>query len=163
MEERNEKSVNHVFDTEVISFDIAQKNKYELDLQGKFHVVLREGKYYVERIKPKYPKTYEDCCRVLNVWYKDDVAYVAGYQNKLLSNFQKLLICRNAYWKVAGDWKPDWADNYQKKWIINFYKDEINLTNGTNVHFVLVFPTKEMRDAFYENFKCLIEDCKELL
>ena len=28
---------------------------------------------------------------------------------------------------------------------------------------VLAFPTKEMRDAFYENFKDLIEQCKELL
>jgi hypothetical protein len=28
---------------------------------------------------------------------------------------------------------------------------------------ILVFPTAEMRDAFYENFKDLIESCKELL
>jgi hypothetical protein len=28
---------------------------------------------------------------------------------------------------------------------------------------LLVFPTSEMRDAFYENFKELIEECKELL
>lgn len=60
--EKDEKSANHVFDTEIISFDIAQRDKYELDLQGKFEVVLREGVYYVERIKPQYPKTYEECC-----------------------------------------------------------------------------------------------------
>ena len=28
---------------------------------------------------------------------------------------------------------------------------------------LFVFPTAEMRDAFYENFKELIEQCKELL
>ena len=28
---------------------------------------------------------------------------------------------------------------------------------------VLVFPTKEMKDAFYENFEYSIEFCKELL
>ena len=28
---------------------------------------------------------------------------------------------------------------------------------------ILAFPTKEMRDAFYENFEDLIENCKELL
>ena len=28
---------------------------------------------------------------------------------------------------------------------------------------ILVFPTIEMRDAFYDNFKELIENCKELL
>ena len=74
--------------------------------------------------------------------------------------FSKLLKLRRDW---IGDWNPDWTDNYQKKWIINFYQDEINLTNGTNVHFVLVFPTKEMRDAFYENFKDLIKKCKKLL
>ena len=28
---------------------------------------------------------------------------------------------------------------------------------------ILEFPTEEMRDAFYENFKELINECKELL
>jgi hypothetical protein len=28
---------------------------------------------------------------------------------------------------------------------------------------ILAFPTEEMRDTFYENFKDLIEQCKELL
>ena len=31
------------------------------------------------------------------------------------------------------------------------------------VNHTLVFPTEEMRDAFYENFKDLIEQCKKLL
>lgn len=30
-------------------------------------------------------------------------------------------------------------------------------------NYLLDFPTAEMRDAFYENFKDLIEQCKELL
>ena len=64
---------------------------------------------------------------------------------------------------LGKPWKPRWNDGYQKKWIINFYQDEINLTNGPNVHFVLAFPTEEMRDAFKENFKSEIEICKELL
>jgi hypothetical protein len=34
---------------------------------------------------------------------------------------------------------------------------------STHIHFILAFPTEEMRDAFYENFKYLIEECKELL
>ena len=57
----------------------------------------------------------------------------------------------------------DWSDNYQKKWTINFYQNEINLTNSPNVYFMLAFPTKEMRDAFYENFKEEIEFVKEFL
>ena len=64
---------------------------------------------------------------------------------------------------LGDPWKPDWTDNYQKKWLINFYQGGINFTTGSNVQFILAFPTEEMRDTFYENFKKLIEDCKELL
>ena len=64
---------------------------------------------------------------------------------------------------LGQPWEPDWKDTYQKKWTITFYQDWIHLTNDPNVHFFLTFPTEEMRDAFYENFKELIECCKELL
>ena len=37
-------------------------------------------------------------------------------------------------------------------------KEEIRYRNA-----ILTFPTEEMRNAFYENFKELIEICKELL
>ena len=171
MEENNkEKSANHVYDTEVISFDIAIRNRYELDLKDKFHVVLREGKYYVERIKPQYPKTFIE---VLNFWHPDrqpEDDYQRCYKKDLIEKFQDLLYARDAYWKIAGEqmglgkpWKPDWNDDYQDKWIINFYRDDVNLTDAQNVHFVLAFPTEEMRDAFYENFKELINETKELL
>ena len=141
----------------------------------------------VEFVKkqPNYPKTYEECCKVFGLnhylslgWDSYD-AYsgVIKYLPKLiedvaekLKSLSKLLICRDAYWKIAANemgleksWEPDWTDSHQKKWTINFYQGEINLTNGPNVHFVLAFPTEEMRDVFYENFKDLIEECKELL
>jgi hypothetical protein len=131
----------------------------------------------------KYPKTYKECCEVLDIeseWHLtfelNNFASCDLCINKefeyicKLEAFRKLLICRDAYWMIAGEemelkepWKPDWTDNYQKKWTINFYQGEINLTKGPNVHFVLAFPTEEMRDMFYENFKDLIESCKELL
>ena len=37
-----------------------------------------------------------------------------------------------------------------------------NIPNPVYNH-ILSFPTEEMRDAFYENFKDLIELCKEFL
>lgn len=123
----------------------------------------------VEFVKkqPQYPKTLGECCKVLS-W--NGGATVIGYDAEIIENFQKLKLCRDAYWKISGEqmglgkpWEPDWTDNYQKKWTINFYQGEINLTNGPNVHFFLAFPTRKMRDAFYENFKDLIEKCKELL
>lgn len=130
--------------------------------------VINATKIVLTKKKSKYPKTYEECCKVLD-WNHRDYDRV-GYESELLCKFQVLLLCRDAYWKIAGEemglwkpWTPDWKDNYEKKWTINFYQNEINLTNGPNVHFVLAFPTEEMRDAFYDNFKALIEICKELL
>ena len=59
------------------------------------------------------------------------------------------------------------------KYFIRTKKGEISLSNTiyyTGVlriseyhNIILTFPTEEMRDTFYENFKELIEQCKELL
>lgn len=137
-------------------------DKVELCLGDDYEIVVEDGKTFVQR-KKQYPKTYEECCRVLNVWYKDDVAYIAGYQNKLLSNFQKLLICRDAYWKLADNWKPNWNNYADYVYTIKYNGTHIRLYNYTQEYAILAFPTEEMRDAFFENFKDLIESCKELL
>jgi hypothetical protein len=83
--------------------------------------------------------------------------------------FRKLIICRNAYWKIAGDelglgkpWEPDFSDD-SPKYNIFKYENEITLSDNNWSNRILVFPTLEMRNAFYENFKHLIEQCKELL
>ena len=188
MEERDEKTVKHVFNANVISFDIAQKDKYELDLQGKFEVVLREGKYYVERIKPQYPKDYEGCCKVLGIrsdWHLTleldtpathdlSVTKEFDYVAKLES-LRKLLICRDAYWKLAGEqmglanpWEPDYSEeDYEQgcpiKYVIYYTGTHIRKERKCTPSYVLSFPTKEMLVSFYENFKDLINDCKELL
>ena len=95
---------------------------------------------------------------------------VSGYKGELLTNFQRLLIFRDVYWKMAGEkmgldkpWEPDWTDLDQLKYCIWVDVGEfITMINVRGQH-ILAFPTEEMRDAFYENFKDLIEQCKELL
>lgn len=113
--------------------------------------------------KPPYPKTYEECCKILD-WNHRDYDRV-GYKSNLLCKLQLLILCRDAYWEIAGEqmglgkpWEPyDAKDRY----IIRRVEDEIR--KGYNISCVLEFPTSEMRDAFFENFKGLIEQCKELL
>lgn len=113
------------------------------------------------KIGYRYPKTYEECCEVLGL--KDSIIEgCLGYEYKLLNAFQKLLMCRDAYWKIAGDWEPDW-NNISDKHCIYVVGGEIWLKECQTRKCNLAFPTKEMRDAFYENFKELIEQCKELL
>ena len=86
-----------------------------------------------------------------------------------LKTLYKLLICRDAYWKIAGEemglgkpWKPDW-NNGELKWCMSYSGNYIEFDQYKSKHHTLAFPTEEMRDAFYENFKELIEQCKELL
>ena len=46
---------------------------------------------------------------------------------------------------------------------IKFYEDIITKMSLRNENVILAFPTAEMCDVFYENFKDLINQCKELL
>ena len=179
-EKMEEKAVNHVFNTEVISFDIAQKDEYELDLRDNFTVILREGKYYVTRIKPRYPKTYEDCCKVLGIRSNAHLVYADGKnvedaylsaQECLLNNFLKLKICRDAYWKIAGielglgkPWEPPYGCEPIDIFCLHVHQNRITkVADISSNHYTLAFPTEKMRDAFYENFIDLIESCKEFL
>ena len=145
-------------------------DRYRLHINYQYDIEVDEGEYYAVRRKSQYPKTYEECCDILQLEHTFELKDLTIDEEKLTDSFIRLKRCRDTYWKIAGDeyqlgkpWEPDWRNNYQKKWIINFYQGEINLTNGPNVHFVLAFPTEEMRDIFYENFKKLIEQCREFL
>ena len=116
----------------------------------------------VEFVKkqPQYPKTYEECCKVMgidsdnflsirNLCLDDGEEVTTNYKQDflgVLESLRQLKICRDAYWKIAGEqmglgmpWDPMFSNPF------------------------LNFPTDEIRDAFYENFKDLIENCKELL
>ena len=128
-----------------------------------------KDKVFIKPIKPKYPKTIGDCCKVI----LDIGDYqMCGYKHELLFNFQNLLICCGAYWKIAGEemglGKP-WEHDYLKdantiRYTIYNTGDEIVKLDGKLYrNYTLCFPTAEMRDAFAENFKDLIEQCKELL
>ena len=128
-------------------------------------------KIVLEKKEKSYPKTYEECCKTLDfcgdytlTTYDADCTgkkEVYGILQKV-NSLTRLLICRSAYWKIAGEemglgkpWEPDIAT---KCYVIS--KDS---AYGWGSFHILEFPTREMRDAFYENFKELIEQCKELL
>ena len=128
------------------------------------------------------PKTYEECCEVLgckadhfftDFSYKGCDVEISDYEDKiddLLQTFRKLRYCRDAYWKIAGEemglgkpWEPDWEDYEHKKFVLVVEGNTLIKKEYSIQSCVLAFPTEEMRDAFYENFKELIEQCKELL
>jgi hypothetical protein len=87
-----------------------------------------------------------------------------------IHDFCKLIVARNIYWKIAGEqmglgkpWEPDWLNTEQDKFVLYTHDNVICLNRFVLGHNVLAFPTEEMRDAFFENFKDLIELVKELL
>ena len=129
--------------------------------------VINATKIVLEKKGKEYPKTYEECYEVLDIIENRSIWH--GYRSVQLKIFQKLLICRDAYWKIAGEemglgkpWEPQGANTFSI-----FYDrltGEIEKQDGyCGANSTLEFSTAEMRDAFYENFKELINECKELL
>jgi hypothetical protein len=87
-----------------------------------------------------------------------------GYKGGLVESFQKLLICRDAYWKLAGNWQPDWKDTSKPKYVLLYQEGDIILRSEVFIRTCfLAFPTIEMREEFYNNFKELIENYKEII
>lgn len=141
---------------------------YKIPDGYEFDVVV-DDKIFLKPIKPKYPDNYEECVRIAKNIHGYDINIDAPAYRELLESFVKLLICRDAYWKIAGEemglgkpWEPDWNDSTLKYTIVVIGNDLVkHYTFAQN--FILAFPMEEMRDTFYENFKGLIERCKELL
>ena len=134
--------------------------------------VINATKIVLEKKKKEYPKTYVEC------WYelKHDINHdkVEGYKSDILSALQKLLICRDAYWKIAGEemglgkpWKPDYNGTFEHgtpiKYVIYNIGTHIVKERKSSPNHILSFPTAEMRDAFKENFDPDIEICKKFL
>ena len=125
--------------------------------------VINATKIVLEKKKKEYPKTYVECSDILSVYTDPDIS---GYKGELLWAFQKLLVCRGAYWKIAGDemglGKP-WEPTMETVYCISRNNNVMKCSYRGGKSNILEFPTEEMRDAFYEAFKELIEECKELL
>ena len=155
--------------TAVCFQDTNYEDKVELQLGNNYEIKEENGKYYAMKKKFKYPNSYLSCCDVLGI---EDVITQGcnGYKSDLLTVLQKLLICRNAYWKIAGEemglgkpWEPDWSTESDVKYVIEVYRNNVRKNAQYYFNTILTFPTIEMRDAFYENFKDLIENVKEFL
>ena len=141
--------------------------------------VINATKIVLEKKKKEYPKTYEECCYVTGfenteMVFEDDYRDIKPPKEQwkrlsLMNQFNKLLICRDAYWKIAGEemglgkpWSPTDSDYITGRYCIFVHRGNI-LCDTPAQDCVLTFPTEEMRDAFKENFDPDIEICKEFL
>ena len=72
----------------------------------------------------------------------------------------QLLQLRDRY---NGDWEPDWTDDREDKYCIEYLHDKISLNTWNGYQKVLHFETYEKRNHFVKFHKELIETAKPLL
>lgn len=109
------------------------------------------------------PRALEECkdCIVDGLIPFNGRGFIPESEEKSVSSLVKLLICRDAWWKHLG-WKPDWKSSDEKWSIYNVYGD-VRFGTFVSNSTILAFPTEDVRNQFYETFKDLIEEAKDLL
>ena len=176
----NEK-INHVWIPQVVKLDEIHKNERFEIIRNDGYIfkdengnVINATKIVLEKKKKEYPKTYDECCEVLGIgsYFEPEIRNATTEECHKFTKLIRLQRCRDAYWKIAGEqmglgkpWEPDWKDCTKPKYTIHLHCDgHIFWQDVSHTEYRwLSFPTEEMRDAFYENFKELIETVKELL
>lgn len=166
MEER-ENSVVVNIENKQLKVNSLRFDKTQLVINDEYELKQERDAYYIVRKKLQYPKTYKESCDILGI----DTLYndARGYKDFLMVQFQELIISRDAYWKIIGKqmgldepWKPDWKDS-NFKYCLKKMGDNIEKTSEMTISCILAFPTEEILNIFYNNFKSTIEQCKELL
>lgn len=167
-----EKLFTHNIGTKVwVKSDADQRIKIDIPDGYEFFGVDDDSKIVLTKKQFQYPKTIEECAKVLSTLPHTRNG-VSGYSSHTLWKLQQLLICRDAYWKIAGEemglgqpWEPEPRTHSKERYVIITDENDILFTTESwSIYRILLeFPTAEMRDTFFENFKVLIEKCKEFL
>lgn len=124
------------------------------------------------------PRTWEEYCKKMkgkSSYYIDlssgitpskfgNYAFLSEFETeeevKAFEAYSKLLKLRK-YW--IGDWKPDWTDIHQLKYTIVNQGNRVGVCINDRSCRPISFPTKEMRDEFFECFKDYLEQAKTLI
>lgn len=127
-------------------------DKVELNISDKYELVNENGKVFLVKKKPMLPTSVSECDALIED--KTSIDYI-------MSKLRELIVCRNAYWKLL-DWSPNLLDQTTKYTIENHH---MFLTKAatTNDNTLLMFPTEESRDFFYETFNDLLITCIDML
>lgn len=143
---------------------------YEVD-QEKSNLVKGEIKF--KKIEKKYPLSikevkdrnwYIDSIGIIGkVLYEHDINQVSSESRaKAFLALMQLVELRDCWNKVDG-FIPDWTKSVQNKYTIENFKNGILKDTRIYVSTPLYFGSNETRDLFFETFRDLIEEAKELL
>lgn len=146
-------------------YEIDREKSNELQIVfKKIEDKARSWEEYCKKIQGK------DSYYVNNVNYKvissqfESTPFLEEFDNKedakAFAALGKLLKLRKDW---TGDWEPDWT-RCDAKFVIMINNNNIEHSGYSfYVSSPMSFPTKEMRDEFYESFKDLLEVAKPLL
>lgn len=149
--------------------------KYTIVLKEGFEIMFEHGNYKIVRKKVEYPNDYTSCCKVLDI--RDDLFLLfqtsvvdevfqtdvlsASLNHKLNMLFE-LMVCRDAYWRLSGNWNPR-ENGGTEIFQIRRHGDEVIKMSSYVSECCLEFHSAEVRDMFLENFSEIIEKCKMLI
>lgn len=143
-------------------------NKVELILGEQFEATIENNKVVIT--KKLYPYTFQECCEIMGVHVSGELLYdsdedLTQYENSLvdgLDALRKLIICRDAYWKISGE-KPEECSLLHCICWDPFIDQMINKTSSDSLNRLLAFPKEDMRDTFAKKFDYLIVKCKKFI
>ena len=105
------------------------------------------------------PTDFDACAKLLGV-----SCHISsdGYMGAEFQEFQRLIICRNAYWAIADNWKPNYK-NKEKKHCIVMRGNKLGVATTIEISRNFAFPTPEMAQKFHDSFKPKLDFCKDML
>lgn len=137
--------------------------KTELVLGDEYEIITEDGIPFVVR-KDFYPRTYEECLKVLGVQEQKTSFYThSAISDVKFENLYKLYICRNAYWKISNYQGSEAGTEFC--WLYyDIYNREIKMEKGKpNCSMFMSFPDEDVTDKFAKRFGNLLNICKEFL
>lgn len=106
------------------------------------------------------PRTYDKCCEFIGL-SKLELPIASGFMSIEIESFQKLLVCRQAFLNFIQTLpKQRYCLSYITHSKDNIVIREFHKAFGEEP--LLCFPT-ELCEIFYDNFKEIIEQCKEFI
>lgn len=131
----------------------------------------------LKSVEPTKVRTWDEYCKKMigkNSYYFDGCSIccskfavhpiVSEFDNKedaeALATYSQLLKLRKDW---VGEWKPNWTDNKQLKYVIFTKGNELSKGAFMNMRCSMSFPTEKMRDEFFEYFKYYLDQAKDLI
>ena len=139
-----------------INIPEAKEIKQEVDKDGNITIK------FVDKVITR-SKSWEEYCKMME-GKKSYYIALPEFDNKedaeAFTAYSKLIKLRKNW---IGEWKPNWANESQRKYVIFNYAGEVVRDISLSTAHCLSFPTLEMREEFFNCFKDYLEQAKDLI